>query len=66
MNGKRVLYLTTDHSGLNKFRGLEDENFLLVQPEIQRLVRTAPQRIVDRYRCMIHFSFSNSSLLKPS
>ena len=49
------MYLTTDHSGLNKFRGPEDENFLLVQPEIQRLVQTAPQKIVDRYRGMVYF-----------
>ena len=51
LNGKRAIYLNTDHSGLNKFRGLEDENFVLVCPEIQRLVRTAPQRIAERNRC---------------
>ena len=25
------MYLTTDHAGLNKFHGLEDENFQLVK-----------------------------------
>ncbi len=41
LNSKRSMYLTTDHSGLNKFHGLEDENFLLGLPEIQRMVQAA-------------------------
>ena len=55
LNGKRAIYLTTDHSGLNKFRGPEDENFILVRHEIQRLVRTAPEKIDERNRCTAHF-----------
>ena len=47
-----MIYLTTDHSGLNKFHGLEDENFCLVRPEIQRMVQTAPSKIEARYHCM--------------
>ncbi|KAF6234181.1 hypothetical protein HO173_007601 [Letharia columbiana] len=48
--GKREIYLSTDHSGLNKFRSSDDENFLLVRPEIQRMVQKAPQRIEEQYR----------------
>ena len=58
LNGKRAIYLTTDHSGLNKFCGPEDENFVLVRREIQRLVRRAPQRIAERNRCTAIFLMS--------
>lgn len=50
-----MIYLATDHSGLNKFHGPEDENFCLVRPEIQRMVQTALQKIETRYRCMRFF-----------
>lgn len=64
---KRAIYLTTDHSGLNKFYGPEDENFLLVRPEIQRVVQMAPRMIQERYRCMGHApNVSNLSLIKAS
>ena len=53
LHGKRIMYLTTDHSGLNKFHGFEDENFLLVQPEIQRIVQMSSQRVKERYRDII-------------
>ncbi len=52
LNGKRLMYLTTDHSGLNKFHGLEDENFQLVLPEIQRMVQAAQMTIEGRFKCM--------------
>ena len=58
LHGKRAIYLTTDHSGLNKFRGPEDENFLLVRPEIQRMVQTAPQTIKERYHCTVHLLYT--------
>ncbi|MCJ1468862.1 hypothetical protein MMC07_007492 [Pseudocyphellaria aurata] len=45
-----MIYLTTDHSGLNKFHGTDDENFCLVRPEIQRMVQDAPQKIEARNR----------------
>ena len=57
------MYLTTDHSGLNKFGGVEDENFALVLPEIQRMVRIAPKQVEERYRRMDFSSFF--SLLDP-
>lgn len=43
--------LKTNHSGLNKFGSSKDENFLMVWPEIERMVRMAPQRIEESYRC---------------
>ena len=49
------MYLTTDHSGLNKFDRVEDENFVLVLHEIQRMVQIAPQKIKERYQCMAYF-----------
>lgn len=51
--GRRAIYLATDHSGLNKFNRPEDENFLLVLPEIRRMVQAAPQKIEERYRGMV-------------
>ena len=50
------MYLNTDHSGLNKFFGSDDENFVLVQAEIRRMFQAAPQTIEARYRSMTaHF-----------
>ena len=54
LNGKRSIYLTTDHSGLNKYHGLDDENFQLVLPEIQRMVQAAPMAIESQFQCMSH------------
>ena len=48
------MFLNTDHSGLNKFSGPKDENFLLVGPEINRMVNEAPQKIKERYACEVH------------
>lgn len=53
LHGKRAIYLSTDHSGLNKFRGPKDDNFLLVWPEIENIVQMAPQRIKECYRCTV-------------
>lgn len=52
LNGKRSMYLSTDHSGLNKFHGFEDENFQLVLPEIQRMVQAAQITIESKVECM--------------
>ncbi len=50
------MYLNTDHSGLNKFFGSNDENFILVQAEIRRIFQEAPQTIEALYRSMTsHF-----------
>ena len=61
------MYLNTDHSGLNKFRGRADENFLLVWPEIDRMVKNAPQRIEERYACRLQLLYTlNFMLFKTS
>ena len=52
LNNKRSIYLTTDHSGLNKFHGYEDENFQLVIPEIQRMAQTAQISIESQTESM--------------
>ncbi len=54
IHGKRTIYLSTDHSGLNKFHGAEDENFLLVRPEIQRMFQIASRRIEESNHCTIY------------
>ncbi|KAM0157263.1 hypothetical protein ACHAPG_004757, partial [Botrytis cinerea] len=48
--GKRMIFLNTDHSGLNKFSGEGDENFALLLPEIQRMIRDGFSIVVDRHR----------------
>ncbi|KAM0182352.1 hypothetical protein ACHAPF_001242 [Botrytis cinerea] len=48
--GKRMIFLNTDHSGLNKFSGEGDENFTLLLPEIQRMIRDGLSIVVDRHR----------------
>ncbi|KAL9035008.1 MAG: hypothetical protein Q9214_006785, partial [Letrouitia sp. 1 TL-2023] len=47
--GKRMIFLDTDHSGLNKF-GIDDENFALVLPEIQRMVKEGASVVRNRLR----------------
>lgn len=47
--GKRMMFLNTDHSGLNKFSGEDDENFALVLPEIRRMVEGGFLIVADRY-----------------
>ena len=63
LHGKRAIYLDTDHSGLNKFRGPDDENFLLVWREIDRMVKNAPQRIEERYSCRVQLLYTLVFLL---
>jgi hypothetical protein len=48
--GKRKIFLNTDHSGLNKFSGEDDENFKLVLPEIRRMVEDGPSIVTERHR----------------
>jgi ABC-type uncharacterized transport system ATPase subunit len=45
-----MMFLNTDHSGLNKFSGEDDENFALLLPEIQRMVERGPTIVADRHR----------------
>ena len=43
-------FLDTDHSGLNKFGRMQDENFALLLPEIQRMVNAGSSVVADRHR----------------
>ena len=45
-----MIFLDTDHSGLNKFGGEDDENVLLVLPEIRRMVEGGASIVADRHR----------------
>lgn len=45
-----MIFLNTDHSGLNKFSGEDDENFALLLPEIRRMVERGPMIVADRHR----------------
>ena len=60
LTGKRSMYLSTDHSGLNKFYGFEDENFQLVLPEIQRMVQAAQITLESQFECVLSFFLSHS------
>lgn len=44
-----MIFLDTDHSGLNKF-GIDDENYALVLPEIQRMVKEGASVVHSRLR----------------
>ena len=39
--GKKRIYLNADHSGLNKFRDEQDDNFQLFLPELKTIVSNA-------------------------
>jgi hypothetical protein len=47
--GKRMIFLDTDHSGLNKFSGMHDGNFALLLPEIRRMADSGPSIVIDRH-----------------
>ena len=43
--GKDMMYLLTDHSGLNKFSGHDDPNFKLVCPVIVGMAKNASETV---------------------
>lgn len=43
------MFLNTDHSGLSKFTGPDDENFALLRPEIERMVSRGPSIATERH-----------------
>ncbi len=45
-----MMYLDTDHSGLNKFSGVDDPNFKLVRSVIERMVQTSSPRLCEFFR----------------
>ena len=42
--GKKRIYLEADHSGLNKFSGLQDPNFMSVCAELERMIVDTKKR----------------------
>lgn len=50
LSGRRMIFLHTDHSGLNKFSGTNDENYALVLPELQRMVNNGPSMVANRFK----------------
>lgn len=45
-----MIFLNTDHSGLNKFSGENDENYALLLPEIQRMVDNGHSIVTSRHQ----------------
>jgi hypothetical protein len=60
--GKDILYLDTDHSGLNKFSGFDDENFKLVSLGLKALSKDASIIVEQRNKCTRSI-FESESLL---
>ena len=46
--GKAMVYLTTDHSGLNKFSGFDDSNFKLVRDAVVGLVQGSKREGINQ------------------
>jgi hypothetical protein len=47
---QKLMYMDADHSGLNKFSGCDDKNFVLLLPELRRMVENSGSVVADRYR----------------
>jgi predicted kinase len=45
-----MIFMDTNHSGLNKFGGAEEEDYQLLLREIQRMVKSGHTVVVDRHR----------------
>ncbi|KAF2625473.1 hypothetical protein BU25DRAFT_473452 [Macroventuria anomochaeta] len=48
--GQKMIYMDADHSGLNKFSGVDDRNFMLLLPELRRMIKDSGSVVADRYR----------------
>ncbi|KAF1951354.1 hypothetical protein CC80DRAFT_210229 [Byssothecium circinans] len=48
--GQKMMYMDTDHSGLNKFSGADDRNFMLLLPELRSMVENSRSVVEERYR----------------
>ncbi|KAF1364158.1 TPR-like protein [Lizonia empirigonia] len=48
--GQKLMYMDADHSGLNKFSSIDDRNFMLLLPELQRMVKDSASVVADRHR----------------
>jgi hypothetical protein len=47
---QKLMYMDADHSGLNKFSGRDDSNFVLLLPELRRMVENSGSVVADRCR----------------
>ncbi|KFZ04937.1 hypothetical protein V501_08833 [Pseudogymnoascus sp. VKM F-4519 (FW-2642)] len=65
LSGRRMIFLHTDHSGLNKFSGRNDENYALVLPEIQRMVNNGPSMVTSRFKTKGAEAVGNKHWLVP-
>ncbi|KFY76048.1 hypothetical protein V498_09778 [Pseudogymnoascus sp. VKM F-4517 (FW-2822)] len=65
LSGRRMIFLHTDHSGLNKFSGANDENYALVLPEIQRMVDNGPLMVTNRFKTKEDEATRNKHWLVP-
>lgn len=45
-----MIPLETDHSGMNKYSGEDDINFMRVLPEIERMVEFGSLVVTERFR----------------
>lgn len=44
------MYMDADYSGLNKFGGRDGKNFMLLLPELRRMVEDSKPVVADRHR----------------
>ncbi|KFY74489.1 hypothetical protein V499_05485 [Pseudogymnoascus sp. VKM F-103] len=65
LSGRRMIFLHTDHSGLNKFSGSNDENYALVLPELQRMVNNGPSMVANRFKPKVGEPAGNKHWLVP-
>ena len=64
--GQKLMYMDADHSGLNKFSGVDDGNFRLLLPELRRMVENSGSVVADRYRSKGKQPCRCLSLLSPT
>ncbi|OBT73867.1 hypothetical protein VF21_06673 [Pseudogymnoascus sp. 05NY08] len=65
LSGRRMIFLHTDHSGLKKFSGTNDENYALVLPEIRRMVNNGPSMVTNRFKTKGGEAAGNKHWLVP-
>ncbi|KAF2632596.1 hypothetical protein BU25DRAFT_487060 [Macroventuria anomochaeta] len=63
--GQKLMYMDADHSGLNKFSGVDDKNFMLLLPELRKMVENSGSVVADRYRSKDARSAGNVHWIVP-
>ncbi|KAJ8105940.1 hypothetical protein OPT61_g9872 [Boeremia exigua] len=46
---QKMVYMDTDHSGLNKFSGADDRNFMLLLPELRKMVENSRSVVAEQF-----------------